>query len=249
MNSLLERFLSRVWPTAVPVGLRNELDKLLNQVREAHITYCGIPKLQNLRDAALRVREEGVPGDFLECGVALGGSAVLLAKCKPVTAPLRLYDVFAMIPPPGPKDGEDAHERYEVIRSGASAGLGSDVYYGYRDNLMDQVRDNLVRFGVDPMRDQVSFVRGLFEDTLHPPGPVAFAHIDCDWYEPVRTCMARIIPRLSPGGVLVFDDYSSYSGCRKAVDELLQERKDFEKIFERRSVGIRLRSVGEIARN
>ncbi|MFO6418785.1 TylF/MycF/NovP-related O-methyltransferase [Hylemonella sp. W303a] len=248
MKSLLKRLWGGQRRSAVPAELRDELEKLLHLVREANITYCGIPKLQNLRDAALRVRAEGVPGDFLECGVALGGSAILLAKCKPADVPLRLYDVFAMIPPPGPADGEDAHQRYEVIRSGASAGLGDDVYYGYRDNLMDQVRDNLVRFGVDPVRDQVSFVRGLFDDTLHPPGPVAFAHIDCDWYEPVRTCMARIIPRLSPGGVLVFDDYSSYSGCRKAVDELLQERSDFEKIFERRSVGIRLRSADDTLR-
>ncbi|HVE53844.1 MAG TPA: TylF/MycF/NovP-related O-methyltransferase [Ramlibacter sp.] len=228
-------------PAAASPGLRDETEALIREVREARLTYCAVPKLQLLRDAALRVREEGVSGDFLEAGVALGGSAILLARCKPATAGLGLYDVFATIPPPGLQDGEDAHERYAVIQSGQSQGIGGDVYYGYVDGLMDQVRANLARFGVDEQRDKVRFVKGLFDDTLYPPGPVALAHIDCDWYEPVRTCMSRIIPKLSPGGILVFDDYSSYSGCRRAVDELLAERSDFEKIFERRSVGLRLR--------
>jgi len=248
MKQLLKRlFGAEAAPPPLPAGLRESTEALIREVREAKLTYVGIPKLQRLRDAALHVRAEGVPGAFLEAGVALGGSAILLAKCKAPGVALDLYDVFAMIPPPGPQDGPDAHERYEVIRTGASAGIGGEKYYGYVDNLLDQVRANLARFGVEPARDGVRFIQGLFDDTLHPAGPVALAHIDCDWYEPVRTCMERIIPRLSPGGVMVFDDYASYSGCRKAVDQLLQERSDFDKVFEGRSVGLRLRRPGESA--
>jgi asparagine synthase (glutamine-hydrolysing) len=249
MKNLLQKLFGFAGPAALPPGLRDATEDLLHRVRAANLTYVGIPKLQMLRDSALRVREEGVPGDFIEAGVALGGSAILLAKCKAPTVTLHLYDVFAMIPPPGPQDGADAHQRYEVIRSGASAGLGGDTYYGYVDNLIEQVRSNLARFGVEPERDKVRFVQGLFQDTLHPTGPVSLAHIDCDWYEPVRTCMERIIPRLSPGGILVFDDYASYSGCRRAVDELLGERSDFDKVFEGRSVGLRLRRAGEGAQS
>jgi len=230
-----------------PSDLRQLTEVLLREIRAANITYVGIPKLQMLRDAALRVRQDGVDGDFLEAGVALGGSAILLAKCKPPSAALHLYDVFAMIPPPGPKDGDDAHGRYEVIRSGESEGLGGEKYYGYVDNLIEQVHSNLARFGVDVQRDKVRLVQGLFDDTLHPSEPIALAHIDCDWYAPVRTCMERIIPHLVPGGIMVFDDYASYSGCRRAVDELLQECPSFDKVFEGRSVGIRLRRPGETA--
>lgn len=244
MRELFTRWFGHRQADASP-DLKEETERLIREVRASNITYVGIPKLQALRDAALRVRADGIQGDFVECGVALGGSAVLLARCKPRTAALRLYDVFAMIPPPGPQDGEDAHRRYEVIRSGASEGLGGEQYYGYRDNLMAQVEANLARFGVDLKRDHVSMVKGLFEDALHPVGPIALAHVDCDWYEPVRTCMSRIIPHLVPGGILVFDDYASYSGCRKAVDELLEERHDFDKVFEGRSVGLRLRRPGE----
>ena len=58
--------------------------------------------------------------------------------------------------------------------------------------------------------------------TLHPQTEIAFAHIDCDWYDPVKLCLARIVPRLSAGAYVVLDDYNDYGGCRRAVDEFLQ---------------------------
>jgi hypothetical protein len=38
----------------------------------------------------------------------------------------------------------------------------------------------------------------------------------------------------------VFDDYQSYSGCKKAVDQLRSRRPDLEIIFHSRSIGLRL---------
>lgn len=242
MKQLLDRLLGRRPKLAArdAAALRSDAKVNIERIRSANLSYCGPPKLENLLDAALRVRAEGVAGDFLEAGVALGGSAILLAKLKAPWVDLHLYDVFSMIPSPGLGDGEDAHKRYEVIRSGASAGIGGDLYYGYVDKLIDRVKANLAIFDLEPKRDNIHLIQGLFDDTLHPRGPIALAHIDCDWYEPVRTCINRILPHLSPGGILVFDDYSSYSGCTKAVNEMLDERPEMEKIFHHRSLGVRL---------
>lgn len=212
---------------------------LIAAIRAAHLSYCGPPKLESLAQAVVSSRLERVPGDYIEAGVALGGSAILLGRLKPRDAMLSLYDVFSAIPAPGSKDGIDAHRRYEEICSGESPGIGGDKYYGYIDNLEDVVRDNLRRFGIDPAGADLRFVRGLFADTLHPHGPIAVAHIDCDWYESVRTCIDRILPHLSLGGIMVFDDYSSYSGCRRAVDERLANDPTMEVVFHARSFGVR----------
>ncbi len=209
------------------------------EIRAANLSYCGPPKLENIAEAALAVRSANVRGSWLEAGVALGGSAILLGKLKPRGVPLDLYDVFGMIPPPGADDGEDAHRRYAEIASGASKGLGGDTYYGYVDDLQQKVRANLRRFDVVPERDFVRMHRGLFEATLHPTGPVALAHVDCDWYDSVRVCIERIAPHLSVGAMIVFDDYSSYSGCRRAVDEWLAAATNFTPAFHRRSLGVR----------
>ncbi|MBL8750960.1 MAG: class I SAM-dependent methyltransferase [Planctomycetes bacterium] len=209
------------------------------EVRAANLSYCGPPKLENVAEAALAVRAANVRGSWLEAGVALGGSAILLGRLKPRGVPLDLYDVFGMIPPPGAGDGEDAHRRYAEIVSGASKGLGGDTYYGYVDDLQQKVIANLRRFDVVPERDRVRLHPGLFEATLRPAGPVALAHVDCDWYDSVRVCIERIAPQMPVGGIVVFDDYSSYSGCRRAVDEWLATTDDFAPVFHRRSLGVR----------
>lgn len=217
------------------------IEQIIADIRVASLSYCGRPKLENMAEALLRVRNENVPGRFLEAGVALGGSAILLGLLKPANVPLDLYDVFGMIPSPGKNDGEDAHHRYEEIRSGASAGLGGDIYYGYVEGLLEKVKGNLRRFGLDPDGGNIRCIPGLFEETLHPSGEVALAHVDCDWYDSVRVCIERIAPLLASGGVMIFDDYSSYSGCRRAVDEWLEKDSSIEKIFHLRSLGVRRR--------
>jgi asparagine synthase (glutamine-hydrolysing) len=131
-----------------------------------------------------------------------------------------------MIPAPGERDGADAHDRYAVIASGQSKGIGDDDYYGYDDGLYDRVAASFAAHGVPVDGQRVSLHRGLFDDTLHPTAPVALAHIDSDWYDPVKTCLERIYPQLSPGGLVVLDDYNDFRGCREAVDEFLAATPD-----------------------
>ena len=73
----------------------------------------------------------------------------------------------------------------------------------------------------------MQLVRGLFEDTLHLDGPVAFDHLDGDWYASTTVCLERIAPRLVPGGRIVLDDYYQWSGCRTAVDEYFADRPGY----------------------
>ncbi len=56
---------------------------------------------------------------------------------------------------------------------------------------------------------------------------MAFAHIDCDWYEAVKFCLDRLAYVLSPRGIIVLDDYHAYGGCRVAVAEFLAKHPDF----------------------
>ena len=216
-------------------GTRN----LIRAIREKKLTYVGRRKMKRLAFALDLIRQQDVPGSIIEAGVALGGTAILLARLRPPGRPLFLYDVFSTIPPPSERDESDAHQRYELIRSGKAVGIGGEQYYGYRPDLIEQVRRNLTDFGIDPSKAAISFVPGAFETSLHPAGPAAFAHVDCDWYDSVVTCLDRIFPKLSQGGIMIFDDYKSYAGCKKAVDEFLSGRTDVEVLFAERSIGIR----------
>jgi asparagine synthase (glutamine-hydrolysing) len=72
-------------------------------------------------------------------------------------------------------------------------------------------------------------VKGLFEDTLPntDTGRVAFCHIDCDWYDPVKFCLDQIAPRLVQAGLILLDDYHDYGGCARATCEFLAENSEF----------------------
>jgi asparagine synthase (glutamine-hydrolysing) len=85
---------------------------------------------------------------------------------------------------------------------------------------------NFAEFGYDIELNNIKLIKGLYEETLSVNSPVAFAHIDCDWYDSVKLCLAMIAPHLVVGGVLVIDDYHYYDGCKKAVDEYFASQQD-----------------------
>ena len=201
--------------------------EVAESVREHRLTYLGVPDLLLLAEMVVHADRVGHEGLVIEAGTALGGSAITMAAAKAPEREMRVYDVFGMIPPPTEEDGQDVHERYEIIRSGGSKGLGDETYYGYRDDLYGEVTESFRRYGLDPAEHRVQLVRGLFEDTLRPDGPVAFAHLDGDWYASTMVCLERIAPRLVPGGRIVLDDYYQWSGCRTAVDEYFAGRAGY----------------------
>jgi SAM-dependent methyltransferase len=206
---------------------------VVRAVQDGGLTYLDDDALCDLYEAVRAIEARGAPGALIEAGCALGGSAIVLCAAKAPARPLRVYDVFGMIPPPGDEDEADVHARYEEIRAGRSKGLAGGRYYGYEEDLLDTVKANFRHHGFEPEQHAVTFVEGLFQDTLHPGGPVALAHVDGDWYESVMTCLERIAPVLVPGGVLVIDDYHRWSGCRKAVDAYFADKRDRFEFVER----------------
>jgi asparagine synthase (glutamine-hydrolysing) len=200
--------------------------RLASRIRQEKLTFLGMGALLDLRRRVLEADRRGVPGDLVEAGCALGGSAILMALSKLPDRELYLHDVFGTIPPPTDQDGPDVKERYETILRGDAQGFDGDVYYGYQPNLRDSVAHSFARFGVPVEANNVHLVEGLFQDTIRPTGPVAVAHIDGDWYESTKVCLERLWPVLSPGGVAIIDDYGAWSGCRTATDEFLEGRSD-----------------------
>jgi len=208
---------------------RPDVFEIIERVRSEKLTYLNLSALVDLHAAVKRVEGKNVPGIFIEAGCALGGSALVIAASKSAARPLFLYDVFGMIPPPSAAEPPEVHERYRLIKSGQAGGIGDGRYYGYEENLADKVVETFVRFGLKPEANAVFLVKGIYEETLQVTESVALAHIDCDWYDSVLTCLQRIEPRLSPGGILVIDDYFRWPGCRRALDEYFADKMaDYE---------------------
>jgi O-methyltransferase len=138
-----------------------------------------------------------LPGEFAECGVWLGGSAKVLLKGRP----LHLFDTFKGMP-----DNDDPSGHAEGDFGDTSAVL-------VKDYLGDPVS---VYYHIGKIPETFE---GL-EDTRY-----SFVHIDVDLYQSTKDCLDYFLPRMVPGGVMVFDDYGfpDYTESeKKAVDERIK---------------------------
>ena len=87
---------------------------------------------------------------------------------------------------------------------------------------LDEVRESFTRLGCER---GVRFLPGYFDRTLPPLRDERWAivRLDADTYEPTRLALRSLYPGLAEGGYLILDDYGSFAGCRRAVEEFRTE--------------------------
>ena len=200
--------------------------KLIPIVRELNLTYLNYPKLLSIIKSIKEIQRKKVKGIFLEAGVALGGSLVLIAAYSK-NQKIKGYDTFGLIPPPTKDDPQKSFERYKVIASGKSKGINGQIYYGYREDLISFVSSKIENLTKKNAFNRTELIKGKIQETMKINEKVAFAHIDVDWYESVKYCIENIWPKLNKGGILILDDYFFYEGCKKAVDKYFDKRNDY----------------------
>jgi O-methyltransferase len=194
--------------------------------RVAPYTMTSVERVSALCDAVRYVVDARIPGDIVECGVWKGGSmmavALTLLELGEGTRNLHMFDTF---------EGMTAPTARDVAKDGVSA--AELMAQSDRDDTesvwcrapLEGVRAALHGTGYDPAR--LFFVQGRVEDTVPERAPprIALLRLDTDWYESTRHELEHLFPRLSPGGVLIIDDYGHWAGARQAVDEYLREHR------------------------
>lgn len=214
-------------------GLSKKEKLLVKRIKSQRLTYLSEKKLGSLIRTLKDIEKNEIDGEIIEAGCALGGSSIILASIKNKSRAQKVYDVFGMIPPPTAEDSPEVHQRYTEIKNGESEGLGDDRYYGYEEDLYQKVTDNFGEFNLVPQNNNVHLIKGLLQETMELNEAVALAHIDVDWYDPVKTCLDRIHPKLSFKGSIILDDYHDWGGCKKATDEFLEDKSDYYQIDKR----------------
>jgi O-methyltransferase len=169
--------------------------------------YTWLPpvRLRALEHHAAAVTSRAIPGAFVECGVAEGGSALLLALLRTRLDPSRdlwLFDTFEGLPSPTADDPD-----YDKAMP----------WTGLCRGELPQIQALMTRHGETNIR----YVKGLHQDTMPitPLPPIALLHLDSDWYEPTLTCLSYLWPMVSVGGRVQLDDYGTWAGCHRAVTE------------------------------
>jgi hypothetical protein len=172
------------------------------------VSYAG---LRALHTAIRRALAKGIPGDVVECGVAHGGSAIIMGfalKKFDQSRKLWLFDTFEGIPAPNKNDPDfDLASHYTGQFKGAVA----------------EIKERLLKIDI---LDRSVLVKGPFQETLVKSEVVRIAvlHLDGDWYDSIKVSLDSLYERVSPGGIIQIDDYGTWAGTRKAVDEFTGRR-------------------------
>ena len=205
-------------PGQCPANASPEERKLWNAVCTETMTSPA--RVFALRRSVRGMVEGGVPGAVVECGVWRGGSmlavALTLLEMGDTSRDLFLFDTFAGMTQPSDEDRRGEKTAAEMLADSPAES------FVRAEASLDEVRRNMNRSGYP--RSRIHFVEGRVEDTVpgQAPGSIALLRLDTDWYESTRHELIHLWPQLSPGGVLILDDYGDWEGARKAVDEWLE---------------------------
>jgi len=156
-----------------------------------------------------------VPGDFVECGVNSGvlSSAILrYLDWRNLHKRFYLVDTFA-----GPVMDQFSEEE---IRLGRRNMVQQSLAAGAYVTDLDRVRRNYAEW------DGIEIVQGAVPDVLPKVNAraVAFLHLDMNCAHPEVEALRFFWDRLSPGGVVLLDDYAyfGYDAQGRAIDALLR---------------------------
>lgn len=153
------------------------------------------------------VLDSEAPGSIVEFGCYIGTTSLFIRRLLDAHREMRdfhVYDSFAGLPEKTRQDGSAAGVEFtagqlavskkQFIREFQKAGLRLPVVH-----------------------------KGWFNE-LAPaevPEHIAFAFLDGDFYESIKTSLGLVLPRMSPGGTIVVHDYAreALPGVARAVQE------------------------------
>lgn len=144
-----------------------------------------------------------IPGDFVECGVYVGtGIKTVMDYLGGPAFPKTFW-------------GYDTYD-YNPVEGHSFAGQKEGFYEKVQERFQDY--------------PQVRLVKGFLPDSFenNEPASVAYLHIDLNNVEGEVAVLERLFDRVSPGGIIVLDDYEwagIYRPQKMAEDQWFDQRK------------------------
>ena len=188
--------------------------KVIYELSEANSGMTDIERLTTIYAYLSSVLELGVPGAIAEVGCNIGYTSAFLQKINHsqssgLPREVHVYDSFQGLPTPGTADQYLAEGQLSVST--------------------DEFCANVKSWGVPLPEIHAGWFDETLEDSL--PDEIAFCYLDGDFYESTLTGLQAVVPRLSPGGVLIVDDYCDLEYAPRSWDGLPGVKKACDEYF------------------
>lgn len=211
-----------------PIHTRDMLaDPAFSQIYEQILPYTmtSIERVYGLYQAVKYIVDRKIEGDFVECGVWRGGSAMTMALTLQLmgdtTRKIYLYDTFKGMSEPNARD-------VSITNKVASAAWKIHQKEDHNDWCYSSLEDTKANVSLTAYpQENLIFIEGQVEDTIpaQVPSSIALLRLDTDWYESTFHELVHLYPLLTKNGILILDDYGHWQGARAAVDEYLKQEQ------------------------
>jgi hypothetical protein len=160
-----------------------------------------------------------IPGAIVECGVLKGASFSRFATFReifsnPFSKQIIGFDTFGKFPETSFEDDKQRRD------------LQIDVA-GNESISTEQLKKILKHKGIER---NIELIEGDITKTVpkyikdNPRLKISLLNLDTDIYEPAVTILENLYPRITKGGILLLDDYETFPGEAKAVDDYFKDQ-------------------------
>ncbi len=160
-----------------------------------------------------------VPGDIVECGVFLGASLMRFVKFRniftnPSSRRVIAFDCFGKFPP------ADSEADQRTIQTFLDR-------FGAHSITIAELNGHLA---AHHLQEGVELVPGDIRETVPryvkrvPDQRISLINIDVDFRSATKTVLDCLYDHVSPGGVIILDDYGSFAGANEAIEEFLSAK-------------------------
>lgn len=180
-----------------------------------------------------------IEGDVVECGVFKG------ANCRFICDYLKsinyedinifLYDTFEGMPCASSNDiNIFTKKNYNFYLKKMQKNNEVDNFHKYEK--IENVKKLL--FQTNYNKNKIHFIKGLVEETIPKtiPNKISLLILDTDYYDSTKHELNHLYPLVEKGGIIIIDDYGTWSGVKKAVDEYFDNLNDFKSFIDHKAI-------------
>lgn len=195
----------------------------LSRIYEKFKTYTMLPKGGYIRNLSVAKKFGGKEGCIVECGTWRGGMIAGMAAVYGKGRKYYLFDSFEGLPPATDTDGDSALAWQKDTASAS--------YYNNCKAEMSFAEEAMKLAGAT----NFEVVKGWFNETLpafDKDNKIAVLRLDGDWYESTMACLDNLYGNVVEGGLIIIDDYYTWTGCAKAVHHFLSKNSLNERVSQ-----------------
>jgi hypothetical protein len=160
-----------------------------------------------------------LPGAIVECGIFKGASLVRFASFRELfgtsfSNKIIGFDIFDEFPDTNFDD--DRKYRDKFIENAGINSIGES-------QLLEVLKHKRIEKNIELVKGDICKTVPEYVKN-NPHLKIALLNLDVDIYEPAVTILDELYPRICNGGILILDDYGTFPGETKAVDDYFRDK-------------------------